>query len=159
MLTCERLRELLDYDPSTGKWIWKIRRQGVWPGRYAGTPVQDGRFQIRIDRIKYYSAPLAWLYMTGEWPPETVDHINRICTDDRWENLRLATRSENATNSNRWERLKVSSLPRGVHKVNNGYQARISVNCERKHIGFFKTPEEAHAAYLKASEFRAEFLP
>ena len=157
MLTAARLRELLSYDPSTGKWMWIVRRSGPWPGREAGSPNATGHIQIKIDGIAYYAARLAVLYMTGAWPVSEVDHINRIPADNRWLNLREATRSQNATNSTHW--LSKHDLPRGVHKVNRGYQARISVDGTRRHIGFYPTPEEAHAAYLKASEFRMEFMP
>jgi hypothetical protein len=157
MLTSTKLRELLKYDPATGQWEWLVRRSGTWPGRKAGTPNGEGRIQIRIDGTKYYAARLAWLYMTGEWPTEVVDHINRVNNDDRWENLREASLSQNATNSDHW--VSKHGLPRGVHKVGRGFQSRISVDGKRVNLGFFTSPDEAHKAYLKASEFRAEFLP
>jgi len=157
MLTSARLRELLKYDPATGQWEWIVRRSGTWPGRKAGTPNGEGRIQIRIDGTKHYSARLAWLYMTGEWPADDIDHKNRINNDDRWENLRPASRSQNCTNVIRQP--GIHGLPRGVHKVGRGFQARISIDRKRINLGFFYTPDEAHKAYLKASEFRAEFLP
>jgi hypothetical protein len=155
--TAEKLRGLLSYDPATGEFKWIVRRSGTWPGRVAGSPNASGHKQIRIDGVKHYTAHLAWLYMTGEWPSKIIDHKNRNSGDDRWANLRPCSRGENATNSVRPR--GINNLPRGVHKVSSGYQARISIDGSRRHIGFFSTPEEAHSAYINASSFRAEFLP
>lgn len=157
-LTAERLRQILAYDPATGLWAWKARRSGIRPGQRAGTPNGEGRIQIRIDGVKRYAAPLAWLYMTGEWPSEMVDHINRNNADDRWANLRLATRGENCTNRF-FLKPKRPDLPRGVTVHPGGYAAKISVDGKRRHLGLFATPEEASEAYLAASRFRARFLP
>jgi hypothetical protein len=154
MLTQKRLKYLLRYVPETGKWTWIVRRNGV-RNDFAGTPDGLGYIQIRIDGIKYRSCRLAFLYMTGKFPDQFVDHINRVKNDDRWENLRNATQSQNAVNAIR----KRGKLPRGVHRVQGGFQARISIDGTRKHIGLYKTPDAAHAAYMKASKFREHFLP
>lgn len=156
--SAEYVRKLLRYDPLSGLWTWQVRRSGVCLGQRAGTPNAEGRIQIRIDGVKHYSARLAWLYMTGEWPVDVVDHKNRINNDDRWENLRPATRSENCVNAVR-QRPKRPDLPLGVTAHPGGYAAKISLNGTRKHLGLFKTPEEAGAAYLAASSFRAAFIP
>lgn len=158
MLTQDDLRNLLCYDPETGEWVWICKRNGVKLGQPAGTPNGEGRVQIRINGIKYYSSRLAWLYMTGKWPTKHTDHINRINSDDRWKNLRLATRGENATNRF-YKKLKRPDLPRGVTEHPGGYVAKISIYGKRKHLGLFKTPEEAETAYLNASRFRLEYFP
>ena len=97
--------------------------------------------------------------MTGEWPSTIVDHKNRIRSDNRWENLRTATRSENGINSQ--VKKNNTSGFKGVHKLRDGgYVARIGVNKERKYLGYFYSAEEAGCAYDKAAEeLFGEFNP
>ena len=78
-LTQDVLKELLDYDPETGEWTWRnpLPRSRMKPGDVAGRITQCGRRQIRIASGFYYASRLAWLYMTGEWPKDQIDHINR----------------------------------------------------------------------------------
>lgn len=92
-LTYERLKEKIHYDPETGKFT------RTWPdhNRKVGRLDKDGYLAIAIDRVKHRAGRLAWLYMTGKHPDESmhVDHINRIRDDNRWENLRLLTPQDN----------------------------------------------------------------
>jgi len=97
-LTQEELRTKLRYCPGTGTFEWKVFRGGVVPGSPAGTTDSEGYIVIMINRKSYRSHRLAWLYMTGEWPPQEIDHINRIVGDNRWVNLRQATRTQNNIN-------------------------------------------------------------
>jgi hypothetical protein len=104
--TQKRLKELLNYDPNTGLFRWKGNfGHGTKEGKIAGTlrkanDRQSGRRAIGIDGKIYRAHHLAWLYMTGNWPSRQVDHCNRIKSDDRWENLRLATQEQNSRNRN-----------------------------------------------------------
>src|ERR1039457_6646580 len=111
MITAIELRERLQYDPNTGCWIWlKTPRRG-YDGRPAGTLDAKGYWVIKIDGQSYKASRLAYLYMTGEWPPEEMDHIDRTSWNDRWTNLRPATRTENNQN-----RIKIGeSGVQGVH--------------------------------------------
>jgi hypothetical protein len=99
-LTQQILQDLLNYDPDSGIWTWRnpLPRSKMKPGDLAGRITSHGRRQIRIASGFYYSARLAFLYMTGDWPVDQVDHINRIRDDDRWINLREATQSQNSFN-------------------------------------------------------------
>ena len=98
MLTQERLKELLDYDPLTGIFSYRVDRGRFKAGTIVGCPSTNGHLQIHIDRKKYYAHRLAWLYTHGEWPSDGVDHIGRDPSDNRLENLRLATQAENGQN-------------------------------------------------------------
>ena len=99
MLTQARLKELLDYDPSTGLFTWKVGRSGVRKGSSAGSLNNHGYMRISIDGKRYQSHIVAFLYMTGSFPHEEVDHMNNIRDDNRWENLREASKYQNAKNT------------------------------------------------------------
>lgn len=92
MLTYDRLIERLSYDSSTGIFQWKNHLRKV------GSIDVYGYLIIKIDGKSYKSHRLAWLYMTSEWPKDTIDHKNGIKNDNRWDNLREATNSENCMN-------------------------------------------------------------
>ena len=101
-LTAERLREVLDYGPDTGVFTWKIRTNSrVKVGDVAGALRPDGYIQISIDGRLHRAHRLAWLYVTGESPPDQIDHINGVRDDNRIANLRLATSAENKQNLRR----------------------------------------------------------
>ena len=149
-LTAERLREVLDYDQETGVFTWKIRTHSrVKAGDVAGALRPDGYIQISIDGCLHRAHRLAWLYVTGESPPSEIDHINCVKNDNRISNLRLATRSENLQNQLRAKSNNNTGFL-GVSPNLWKFKAEIQVDGKRRYIGTFPTPEEAHAAYLKA---------
>jgi hypothetical protein len=88
--------------------------------------------------------------------PHEADHINGNGLDNRKENLRIATRAQNARHQTL--RPLPSSGFRGVNRQRNVWRARIAVNGRRLCLGTFKTPEEAAAAYdTAAREHHGEF--
>ena len=95
------------------------------PGDIVGRITSHGRRQIRIASGFYYSSRLAWLYMTGEWPEDQVDHINRIRDDDRWINLRAANQSQNSYNR-AWA--EESGEWRGIRCCGKQFAACMEVN-------------------------------
>lgn len=149
-LTAERLRELLAYDPDTGLFTWRVRTNGrVNVGAVAGTKRKDGYFQIQIGGYIHLAHRLAWLYVTGAWPDAYIDHLNCDKSDTRFSNLRESTHGGNMQN----RRTPLSTNKTGFLGVSmrrGGFKAQIGVNGKHKNIGDFKTPEEAHAAYVKA---------
>ena len=149
-LTAGSLKEILDYNPGTGIFSWKIyRNRPAKLGQKCGC-VRDGKyFCISINYVDYFAHRLAWLYMTGEWPENTVDHKNRIKTDNRWCNLREATYSQNIANSPNRQN---SSGYRGSYKRKdrkNMWRAVIMKEGKRINLGYYKSAKEAHDAYLK----------
>jgi hypothetical protein len=152
-LTAERVRELLDYDPLTGVFHWKVSpAQSIRVGDVAGSFLSTGYRRIVIDSIQYQAHRIAWLHYYGRWPQAELDHINRIKEDNRITNLREATRSQNAANFplRRDNKLGI----RGVCLSRGKYVAQI--RC--KHLGCFVTAEEASATYQKAArELFGEF--
>lgn len=149
-LSQEYLKSILAYDPETGVWIWKIHYFIRLVGAVAGSIKQDGYRQIKIGNVDYMSARLACLYMKGRWPIEEMDHKDTNRSNDKWENLREATRAENTRNRN----AKVTSLIglKGVKLTTSGkYEAAIRSKEDYKYLGTFDTPEEAAKAYADAA--------
>lgn len=100
MLTQARLKERLIYNPITGIFTNKVTRSSrAVIGLEAGSLHHKGYLDIKIDNSIYRCHRLAFLYMNGSFPVDGVDHINHIKIDNRWENLREATQSENCRNT------------------------------------------------------------
>jgi hypothetical protein len=157
-LTAQRLREVLHYNPESGifTWIAHTVKAGKQGGRRAKIGCEAGNFsilycRIRIDRVHYLGHRLAWLYVHGEWPKQSIDHINGVKSDNRIANLREATPRLNAQNIRRAHSDSTSKLlgaywiPRlkmwGSHICNKGQMIWL---------GNHRTPEAAHAAYMEA---------
>ena len=149
-LAAERLRDLLSYDPDTGHFRWKVSNSNRCKvGDIAGFKETEGRIQIRIDNKTYRAHRLAWLHTYGRWPQHQIDHINHDQSDNRLSNLREATNQENSRNM----RKKNSSGLRGAQwspRVGR-WKSEIRTNSGKKFLGWFKTKEEAHSAYVKAA--------
>ena len=116
MLTQERLKELLFYNPETGIFTWKVKRPKRSIGSVAGCVKVYGYRYISVDGTVYFAHRLAVLYMEGYVPENEVDHINRRRDDNRYGNLREATRQCNARNCSM--NSNNSSLVKGVHYDN-----------------------------------------
>src|ERR1019366_3934979 len=96
-----RLKEVLRYVPETGLFTWLMKRGSRAAGSVAGTLRSDGYIQIRLDGDAYLGHRLAWFYQTGSWPTPECDHQDLDKTNNRWTNLREATKSQNKANVNR----------------------------------------------------------
>ena len=154
MITKKHLKEVLRYAPSTGRFTWIISSRKTKPGQRAGWWDEQNYLYIRIDKKLYAAARLAFLYMTGSWPINGfVDHRNGDSTDNRWVNLRDATKKINQENRRSASANNQTGFL-GVSPCGGRYIATIntSENGQRKRhtIGYFDDPEKAHAAYVKA---------
>lgn len=148
-LTQTRLRELLDYNPETGEFTWKVTRRGrAAAGSVAGSPIGNGYIRVHVDGRKYRAHRLAFFYMTGEWPKDEVDHKDLNKSNNAWDNLRESTHTQNMQNRPAW-----GSVPlKGVRLHECGkYEAKIVISKKQHIIGYFSTPEAAHDAYCVAS--------
>lgn len=151
-LTAQALRELLHYDAETGVMTWRQRlgRRFQFAGKQAGSVDRRGyRVIFFADYGQQQVGRLAWLYMTGALPIGLIDHINGVVDDNRFANLRDVSHTENLQNQRRAQKSNKSGVL-GVTRQKNGYSAEISVAKKRVYLGTFKTPEEAHAAYVDA---------
>jgi hypothetical protein len=148
-----------EYDPLTGVVTWRYRPaipnkiNTRFAGKPAGTINQDGYLWLEWSengvRHRHPAAIVIWRMQTGAWPTDEIDHANRQPLDNRWANLRAATRSEQTQNR---VRRKAFPLPVGVKKRYNRFEARIAIDKKRIYLGMFATAEEAHQAYLRARE-------
>lgn len=152
-LSISRLREVLSYDSKTGVFVWLIPR-GRWKaGMRAGTLHKKGYRYIWVDRIAYRSSRLAWLYVKGVWPSREIDHQNLDRGDDRFRNLRLATRGQNVCNCGVRKDNKLGVKGVSVRASNRfkKYVAQIQINRQKIGLGSYYTLEEAQAAYVAAA--------
>lgn len=145
-----QLVELLIYDPDTGSFCWRKDRGARKRGSPSGYVNCYGYRCIVVCGRRYYASRLAWFYVTGRWPDGYMDHRNMVVSDDRFCNLREATRSQNMANV-KCRRDNTIGL-KGVRRIGGRWQARIRRGGRQDHIGCFGTPEEAHAAYVLAAE-------
>ena len=97
-LTHDRLKELLNYCPDTEWWMALIKRKQLNIGDRAGSLGCQGYWRLKVDGRSYLSSRLAVFYMTGEWPLSEIDHKDLDHANDRWNNLRPATHSQNIAN-------------------------------------------------------------
>lgn len=160
MLTQSRLKTLLNYDPDTGVFTWLgITGRRARTGDLAGTTHREGYRHVQVAGRRYQAHRLAWLYMTGAFPVAGIDHINGIRDDNRMINLREATQSEN--HQNRAKRSDNKSGFIGVSRDSGRqkWRAYIKIQKRNKHLGYFDSPEAAHAAYLAAKARLHTFNP
>ena len=148
-LTAERLRELLDYNPETGHFLWrKPPRHKIINGP-AGS--HWGRYvNIGISQQIYGAHQLAWLYVYGEWPANDIDHIDGDGQNNRIANLRLATMSDNQCN--RKKQKNNSTGFKGVFPKRKKFSAQIRKGKTRWCLGDFDTAEEAYRAYCETAD-------
>ena len=150
-VTLARLRELLQYDPETGEFRWRVKRKKVNPGDIAGTAVGKRYHMISIDNRTYLTHRLAWLYVHERWPTEQIDHINSNPFDNRICNLREASCAEN-TRHRPGDQNSKSGLKGVCFRARVGkWEANIMSNGVARYLGQFETSDEAQRAYEQAA--------
>lgn len=152
-LTVERLREVLDYEPETGVFRWRVnKRANASAGSVAGTAHNSGYWRIRIDRRGYLAQQLAWMHFYGRWPDKQLDHIDTNKHNNRIANLREATPTQNL--GNRPMRRDNVSGVKGVtwHPRDQRWRAQITINGRVKYISQHRRIEDAAEAYRRAAE-------
>lgn len=149
-LTFERCRELFNYDPDTGVITNRVYRNfRSTAGKMVGSNDGKGYLHMRVDYKMYQNHRVAWLWFYGEWPSAHVDHIDGVRDNNRIANLRDVPQIINQQNR-RDPRVGSASQVMGVRLVKGSWQSRIYFHKREWILGYFDTPEEAHAAYLGA---------
>lgn len=161
LVTAERLRELLHYDPSTGLFTRRVSLSNDGkPGDPAGSVPNKvtGYVAVSVDGRLYYAHRLAWLYVHGVWP-QNIDHRNGNRADNKLDNLRECSKSENAQNQKRKTNNRSGFV--GVHfdSVTGRWRASIRISGKTTKLGRFDTREEAAAAYAEAKLTLHPFQP
>ena len=157
VLTQEYLKRILKYNPATGVFTWRVSSaKHVKVGDVAGKPRCDGYRRVRILGKLQYAHRLVWLYMYGRFPTKYLDHINGDTSDNRLANLREATNYENQHNQGR--RKNNTSGYKGVSwdKSMNKWEAYITKDYKKVHLGYFDTTEEAFKAYTEEAKEHQE---
>ena len=155
------LRACFEYDQSTGELRWKQRPPEhfktvdackTWNAGNAGMRAGKTRpiryHCVTIDRVLWLSHRVIWKMVTGEDPPSDIDHKDRNGLNNRWDNLRTATRTQAVWN--RQLPRKVNPY-RGAYRRRNKWYSTIMVGSVAHYLGTFSTPEEAAAAYETAA--------
>ena len=147
-VTPENVRDIFDYDPLTGVLI----RRPYAGGRKSGQPIThvwNGYLHVYVGQRSYRAHRVIWLYMTGAWPVAVIDHIDTDTANNRWANLRQADSRRNGENQRRAHVQSKTGLLGASPYVNGRFVACIRTGGKTKHIGYFDTAEEAHAAYVR----------
>lgn len=159
-----RIREVLNYNKELGILTWKVKTcKKVTVGKIAGSikrsnPTAPPYLHISIDGITYKAHIIAYYIETGEWLPGKIDHKDGNSLNNKWENYRLATRSEQ--NRNMAKHRDGACKYKGISfcKMMKRYVAEIMSNRVKYKLGYFDTQEEAAEAYrLKSLELHKEF--
>jgi hypothetical protein len=149
-LTQDRLKYLLTYNKDTGNFTWNLDVANISKGSFAGWVSGKLYVQIGIDRKVYEAQILAWLYVTGKFPENEIDHKDTNSLNNRWDNLREVTHAQNHAN------ILTEPGQYGYYGVrrrgNNRWWSQIKVNGISHYLGMFKTPQQAELAYLEARE-------
>ena len=150
-MTPERLREVLEYRPDVGSFVWKVdKSQRVRAGHPAG--YMGGRYrEIVIDGVSYKEHRLAWLYVHKCWPEGEIDHINGDGADNRIVNLRDMSHAENMHNERKARKRSTTGV-QGAFPTGKRLCAKITAGYKRHYLGTFDTAELARAVYLEAKK-------
>ena len=147
----DRLHECFVPNFRQGTLTWKRKYKSRNTGRVAGTQSTNGKYLlVKIDSTIYFLHRVVYKMYHGADPGlMPVDHANGNGLDNCVDNLRLATVSQNLSNS----KVRRSGLKGAYPSTNTSFPWRSSIdaNGKRYPLGLFKTEQEAHDAYVKAS--------
>jgi hypothetical protein len=150
-ITQIRLKEVLDFNYNMGYFTWK---KPTGPncniGKIAGWKHRSGYRYISIDNITYPEHRLVFLYIEGYIPENTIDHINRIRDDNRWENLREVSvqcnnRNIGIKNNNR---SGITGVRFNIREKK--WKAQITINSNQIHLGTYNNKIDAIIARHRA---------
>lgn len=155
----EYLRSLFAYEPDTGLLRWKVERGGKLPGDIAGAKRgENGYLQVSIDNRLYRVHLVIWKMVTGTEPVAMIDHWDTIKGNNRWGNLREATKSQNQANIGLTKANTSGFKGAFFNKVSGKYYSQIIKDGVVYNLGTFDTAEEASAAYaMKAKELYGQY--
>lgn len=150
----EFFRSVFDYDPKTGIFTNKIKRNSNSVlGKVSGFKISTGYVVLNTKYKPFFAHRVAWLYVHGEWPTGNIDHINGKRDDNRIKNLRDVSERINVQNQRRpHKNNKTGYLGVSLCKKSGKYVANIGSNYKLINLGTFKTAKQAHLTYLEAKK-------
>lgn len=157
-LSQKRLKELFIYEPLTGLFTSRIGRSGVSIGAKMGCIHPTlGYVYIGVDGGRYLGHRLAWLYMTGKWPDNEIDHKDQCRSNNRWNNLREASSSQNKCNTGPRKNSKLGT--KGIWQLPYGtFRVCIKLRGRKVHDKVYKNLSDAKKAHQTESiKYHGEF--
>jgi len=134
-----RLNDLFTYDGVSLR--WKIARGSVKPGSLAGTLHRTGYIRVKVDGVQYGVHRVIWKLQTGDDPVATMDHKDGDRSNNRWDNLRLASLQEQQAN--------IKGV-KGVYKRQYPKARPWQAWFRGKALGCYESEELARTAYINA---------
>lgn len=175
-ITPSDVRKLFDYDPLTGGLSWKPRTPDMfsngkygadrvcaaWNARHAGrvpgTANTNGHIQILVHKRLRLAHQLIWAMVTDEWPSMDIDHIDCERSNNKWNNLRLATKVENTANRKATVRNKSGLKCVSFDKKSGRWRTDFTHNGRRRFMGYSDCPAAASFVYqIEADKCIGEF--
>ena len=156
------LRQLLSYDPETGKLSWNRRQAWMfndgyrgalgncnnWNARYSGKPaftakMKNGYHIGAVAGRSLLAHRVIWAIQNGAWPSADIDHINGVRTDNRSSNLRSVTRTENLRNAKKPSTNTSGTIGVSWNERQKKWIAQIKIDGVGKFLGAFVDIEDA----------------
>ena len=141
---CDRPRS--DFRGGAG-WV-NFNRQ--FAGKPAGARAKNGRLHVKINGRDYRNARIVWALHNGYWPLGHVDHRNGDVSDDRIENLRVATAQQNAQNRSHITNNSSGFVGVTYHKQTGKWWARVTLAGKTQSLGLHSTIPDALAVVKEA---------
>jgi hypothetical protein len=151
MLTQERVRQLFTYDEKNGLLLRNLKRGKGLPGKPSLCKDKDGYHVVGIDNKNYRTHRVIWLYVYGAFPEGYLDHINRVRTDNRIENLREVSYTQNRENVDASHNNRSGLKGVWLHKQTKKWCASIGHKGKNIHLGSFVSIDDAYESYKKAA--------
>lgn len=154
--TPQSVRDALSYNPETGDLIWRwrpgktLRCNQRHEGRVAGWVNKNGYVVVYLDGHDYFAHRLAHVIMTGEWPIAVTDHKDRVRNNNKWGNIRPATKGQNSLN--RSPGVNASGI-KGVRWHKYSWMARITLDGKTTNFCGLSSKEEAREVYNNAARY------
>lgn len=169
--TPDELRQLLRYEPDTGRFFWLTRPEDDprmlrrltrnWNARFAGkeaflTISKRGYYSCTLVNRHVYAHRAAWAIHHGHWPDGPIDHIDGDPLNNRIENLRVVTDLENRRNvrpySGSIRKSRTGCVGVWWDDKRKAYQAYITLRGKRINLGRHSAFEDAQKVRKQAEQ-------
>jgi uncharacterized protein YkuJ len=137
------VKSLFDY--KDGNLYWKKNN------KLAGSLKPLGYIVIEVNNVNIMAHRLVWLYH-NEHLDGYIDHIDGNRSNNRIENLRIATKAQNSWNRKNNFNNKTGVKGVRLRKDNNKFEVRICVNKKRYVLGSYDDLELAELVMMEARD-------